>query len=312
MLTVCAICGKFARISALVKSFVWFRALVLGALSVTAMLAVADHTMLRSLPPHLARSMQIAAQIGSTVPAIGVIVCLLAITRPGPAAIPTIPLLAVAVGALAGVVLVAALVAQDISAERHRAILDAEAAEARAAEARQRFATLTDADPLLAWDEFVHANVPADLAAEALRRLSVRPTLERDLTEAFGCDCRNPLWTAELRWLVGAIPFEPSANLSRAVHEAISALAAHVRDSAEGAYADQRATYVDLYFARELDTVCLVAVKFARSAKVDLRPALQEMRRAVVEAYPRSQAASRFRAEIERAEGDIIAILRGR
>lgn len=282
--------------------------LVLGGLSVTAMLTLADSSMLRGLPPGLIRPMHLAAQAGGTLPAIATIACLVAVNWFDPARAPAIPLLGAAAGGLAGLLVVGALVGQDIGYQRARAAEATHAALVRAADIRQEFATLTDADPLLRWDEFVHA----ELATEALRRLSVRPGLERDLADALGCDCRNPNWTGELLWLIGAIPFEPSADLAGPAEQAIDTLAAHVRVAAAGAYSDQRDTYVDLYLARELETVRVVAAKFARSAGSDLRPALRNMRSAVVETYPRSEAARRYPAEVDLTAGEIAAILHAR
>lgn len=279
---------------------------VMGGLSLTAMLTVIDSSMLRGLPDWLIHPMHQVAQLGCTVPAVGVIACLVAVGRTGPPAMPRLPLASTAAGVLAGLLVVGALVAQEARYQQGRAAAQVASDAARDTETNVSFTALTDADTLLRWDEFVH---DAKVGPEALRRLARRPTLEPDLVAALDCDCRNPLWTSELLWLLGAIPFEPGPAFAAPAQRAIAILAANVRDSAQSVSPSERDTYVDLYLSSNLDRVRVVAARLAGSAKADLRPAVIDMRQAVVESYPRSAAARHYPGEVDRTLGEIATAL---
>ncbi|MBI3707905.1 MAG: hypothetical protein HY246_09545 [Proteobacteria bacterium] len=170
-----------------------------------------------------------------------------------------------------------------------------QAADQRVDENRRRLAVLTDADPLIKWDEFVGYNMPEDLRNEALRRIAARPTLEADLVA--GLASKNPLWVQEVLSLIELAPFAPSATLAEPVRAAIIALADDVRQSATTARSDERDKYVDLYFPSRLARVNSVARRMADSAGIDMRDAVDAMRRAVVEAYPKSMAARAYPKE---------------
>ena len=313
-LTHCVVAGGFAWLKA--PGWRWVAVMAghaaLGGLSVTSMMVFFDGSRsMGGLPPLLGRSMQVLAQLGCTLPAVMVIAYLCVVTRPAPvlAGNAARALAGVGMGAFAGVLAAAALFGQNIIHERDRAAAEVRSAATHDEAARQRFAKLTDADPLLNWDEFVGGNVPLDVSAEALRRLSLRPGLEQDLEAALNCDCHNPLWSAELLWLFEQIPFVPSAGLTAPVEQAIAALTANIGETAQAANADERDIYVDRYLTRDLEVVRGAALKLARAVKADLRPAVLEMRRAVVEQYPRSQAAKRFPGEADRTVAEITALL---
>lgn len=281
---------------------------MLGGLSGIAMFAVADDSVLHGISPSYRRLVHIAGQVGCTVPAVSVIACLLSEWRQRASRAPALPLISLTVGVLAGLVVIGTMVGQDIRDQRDHAVRVAAAAAEREVATRNAFASLTDADSLLRWDEFVHGSLQDD----ALRRLSLRPTLEQDLIHAFGCDCRNSSWTGELLWLVGAIPFEPGPDLVDPVREAAGLLVESVRAGATHSHQDTRDIWVDLYHVRDLQAVRVAALKLARSAHADLRPSMDEMRRAVVETYPKSEAARRYPAEVDRTSAEIEGLLRWR
>ena len=305
----CVVAGGFVWLRA--QGWRWVAVMLghaaLGGLSAMSMFAFLEAHSMSGLPGWLGGTMHLVAQLGCTVPAVMVLVFLCVVTRPAPvlAGSAAGAMAGVGAGALAGVLVVAAMLAQDEMYARGRVEADRLAAETHDGATRERFAMLTDADPLLKWDEFVGANVPADVSTEALRRLSVRPGLERDLEAAMTCDCHNPLWSKELLWLFVNIPYTPTAGMAGPVGQAMAALTANLGDSARAAREDERDIYVDRYLNRDLEVVPGAALKLARAAKVDLRPAVLEMRRAVLEHYPRSEAASRFPGEADRAIAEI-------
>src|SRR5262249_47951886 len=96
-------------------------------------------------------------------------------------------------------------------------------AEQEAEQQRRAFATLTDADPLAAWDAYLSDVVPADVRAEALRRIAARPQLEAELARALASDNGN--WSAEALSLIVRVPFVPSASIVPPVRDAVAAYA---------------------------------------------------------------------------------------
>jgi hypothetical protein len=199
---------------------------------------------------------------------------------------------ALAITAVTGTVLYGIMLRESVASSAQRAQFERQAGDARTAEARGKFAALTDADPLFDWNAYTGYNVPGDLRESALRKLASRPTLEADLSEALGSP--NPLWVEASLSLVASIPFKPSSALELPVRNAIHALAADVRASRTKAYANESEVYVDLYYTNLPNRVLAVAEKMAESAGVDLRDAVAEMQSAVTETYPKSDTAKTY------------------
>lgn len=262
------------------------------------------------------RFVLLAARVGCTVPALVLTIQLALAVNAGAGAVDggtlrAASLAAVLSGLIGATTLGGAYFVNEARHARQTTEREQDHAAARAAEDRRRFATLTDADPLLTWDQFVGANMPPDLSAEAFRRLAARPTLEADLIAALQCRCDNPLWAAELLWLIPRIPFTPSPALGGAVRDGIAILTVNIRDSAAKARPDERDGYIDVYLAGNLATVRDVTVRMATAAHVDLGAELDGMRRAVLEAYPRSHAARSFPGEVDAALKQIRAAMGG-
>lgn len=214
-----------------------------------------------------------------------------------------------------GVVLALCLAAGYVSLvewRRQQAIADQNQAQeqivddARAQEQRRAMQALSDVDPLIQWDQFVGANVPEDVRAEALRRIAGRPTLEADLTAALTNE--NTLWSNEVIWLMLQLDFKPSSALEPPVRVAVTHWAASLRDKSNDTAGDGD-RYVDLYQSAQLDRVLAVTRMMAAKARVDLGDALDVVRQAVVECYPTSQAAATFPSRVADMKQQIKAIL---
>jgi hypothetical protein len=212
---------------------------------------------------------------------------------------------------LAGLSLVAIYVSvgeinrrQEIASANQAA--DQLAADSQGQEQRRAMQALSDADPLIQWDQFVGANVPADVRAEALRRIAARPTLEADLTAALTNE--NTLWSNEALSLMLQLAFKPSPALEAPVRTAFAHWTAALRDKSNDTGGDGD-RYVDLYQTPQLGRALSVTKLMAEQSGIDLGDALDAIQQAVVEVYPTSSAAASFPGEVADMKRQIRAIL---
>jgi hypothetical protein len=181
----------------------------------------------------------------------------------------------------------------------------------RDAEVRSGFAKLTDADPLRDWIHYTDRFIPDDVRQAALRGLAARPTLEPDLAVVLGLPLVGPSsmeWTDQAFLAVAAIPFRPSATLEAPVRGRIGRLAEVIRTVRRAGEDSDYDTYVDRWFDDRLAAAIEISRKMADSAGVDLSDALRDLQRAVIEAYPKSQSAKTYPAQVAAVEKHLEAI----
>jgi hypothetical protein len=176
-------------------------------------------------------------------------------------------------------------------------------------ERRQAFAALTDAEPLLAWDEYVSAQLPEDVRIEALRRIGLRPNIDAELAEALTTD--NTLWTREALSLVANVPFKPSPVLEKPVRDALAIITEEIRQRATAADNRDGDKAVDYYETSTLRACLGAAERMADSPGSDLRDRLDQLQQ-VVALYPKSDAARSFPAQLAAAKARIAERLAAR
>jgi hypothetical protein len=184
----------------------------------------------------------------------------------------------------------------------------------RAQQQRRDFEALTDADPLIKWDEYVGYNAPEDIRTEALRRIALRPHLEAELSELLATD--NTLWTRELLSLIVRVPFAPSQALEKPVRDALAVVSAEIRHQAtatpEIGSADLHGDKaVDAYETSTLRNALQLAERMAETAGVDLSAELDDMQQAVA-LYRTSDAARSFPGQVAEAKKQIAKTLAAR
>ncbi len=216
---------------------------------------------------------------------------------------------------LTGGILGTPIVLDEIASEQATAARYKQMEDERDAETRSGFAKLTDADPLRNWIGYTDRFTPDDIRRAALRGLAVRPTLEPDLIVVLGSPevgSSSMEWTDQAFLAVAAIPFHPSAALEAPLRRRIARLAEVIRTVRRPGADSDYDTYVDRWFDDRLAAALVISRKMAESAGVDLSSALRDLQSAVVEAYPKSEAAKTYPKEVAAAAKQIEAAVAAR
>lgn len=187
-------------------------------------------------------------------------------------------------------------------------VAEVQAEDERTQQQRHDFEALTDADPLTAWVAYAAYNLPADVRAEALRRMGLRPDLEAELTEVLAS--QNTLWSREGLLLITTIPFQPSARLEQPVRAALAVISEEIRQRPATDERDGDKS-VDLYESYTLRSTLGVAERMAESAGIDLGDAIDTMQQAVA-ASRTSEAARSFPGQAAATKARIAALLAAR
>jgi hypothetical protein len=189
----------------------------------------------------------------------------------------------------------------EIAEERATAARYQQMEDENNAAAHAYFAKLTDANPLRDWIGYTDRFTPDDIRRAALRGLAIRPTLEPDLVVVLGSSevgSSSMEWTDQAFLAVAAIPFQPSAILEAPLRKRIHRLAEVIRTVRRPGADSDYDTYVDRWFDDRLAAALVIAKKMAESAGVDLSDALRDLQSAVIEAYPKSNAAKTYPKEV--------------
>ena len=109
--------------------------------------------------------------------------------------------------------------------------------------------------------------------------------------------------------LVAAIPFEPTAALEAPIRARVGRLADKIRSIRRPGTDPDYDTYVDRWFEDDFAAALAMSKKIAASAGVDLTDALRDLQGAILEAYPKSNAAKTFPKEVAAAAKQIEAAL---
>ena len=170
---------------------------------------------------------------------------------------------------------------------------------------RAAFAALTDADPLLAWNQYTSYAMPDDIRLEAMRRIASRPTIDAELIRVLGSENGN--WAAQGASYVADLAIKPSPELAEAARKY---LVTYARDLTEGAKlqtydGDKR---LDYYEQSRLRDGLTVARKLAETNRLDLRPQVDALRQAVA-LYPKSETAGWFPRDAAETQKQIAATL---
>jgi hypothetical protein len=216
---------------------------------------------------------------------------------------------------LTGGILGTPMLIEGIAAERATAARYLQMENERDTETRSGFAKLTDADPLRNWIGYTDQFIPDDIRQAALRGLAVRPTLEPDLVVVLGSSdvgSSNMEWTDQAFLAVAAIPFQPSAILEAPLRARIGRLAEVIRTVRRPGADSDYDTYVDRWFDDRLAAALVISRKMAEGAGVDLSDALRNLQSAVIEAYPKSNAAKTFPKEVAATAKQIEAAVTAR
>ncbi len=203
----------------------------------------------------------------------------------------------------------------EIASERATAARYQQMEDERDAETRSGFAKLTDADPLRNWIGYTDRFTPDDVRQAALHGLAVRPTLEPDLVVVLGSSVvgsSSMEWTDQAFLAVAAIPFQPSAALEAPLRRRIGRLAEVIRTVRRPGADSDYDTYVDRWFDDRLAAALVIARKMAEGAGVDLSDALRDLQSAVVEAYPKSNAAKTYPGQVAATAKQIEAAIAAR
>jgi hypothetical protein len=168
---------------------------------------------------------------------------------------------------------------------------------------RRAFEALTDADPLLAWDEYTYHSSADDIRLAAMRRIAARPNIDSELIRVLAAENTN--WAAEGVRLVAELDFKPSPDLAEAVRRRLDAYAQDLADKPVTYEGDKR---LDYYEQSRLREALAVARKLAETPGADLRPQVNAIRKAVA-LYPKSETAGRFPREAAETEKQIAARL---
>jgi hypothetical protein len=171
---------------------------------------------------------------------------------------------------------------------------------------RRAFEALTDADPLLAWDEYTYHSSPDDIRLEAMRRIAARPNIDAELIRVLASENHN--WAGEGVRLVAELDIKPSPALAEAVRRRLDAYAQGLADKPITYDGDKR---LDYYEQSRLRESLAVARKLAQTPGADLRPQVEAIRKAVA-LYPKSETAGRFPREAAETEKQIAARLAAR
>lgn len=190
-----------------------------------------------------------------------------------------------------------------LSAENMAAVRQQEDEKVKAY--RSAFAALTDADPLLTWNQYTSYAMPDDIRLEAMRRIASRPTIDAELIRVLGSENGN--WAAQGASYVADLAIKPSPELAEATRKYVEAYA---RSLTEGAKlqtydGDKR---LDYYEQSRLRDALAVARKLAETNRLDLRPQIDALRQAVA-LYPKSETAGWFPREAAEAQKQIAATL---
>jgi hypothetical protein len=203
----------------------------------------------------------------------------------------------------------------EIASERATAASYRQMEDERDAETRSGFARLTDADPLRNWIGYTDRFTPDDIRQATLRGLAGRPTLEPDLVVVLGSSdvgASNFEWTDQAFLAVAAIPFQPSAIMEAPLRRRIGRLAEVIRTVRRPGADSDYDTYVDRWFDDRLAAALVISRKIAESARVDLSDALRDLQSAIIEAYPKSNAAKTYPKEVAAAAKQIEAAVTAR
>lgn len=170
---------------------------------------------------------------------------------------------------------------------------------------RTAFAALTDADPLLAWNQYTSHAMPDDIRLEAMRRIALRPTIDAELIRVLGSGNGN--WAAQGASYVADLAIKPSPELAETTRKYLETYA---RDLTEGAKlqtydGDKR---LDYYEQSRLRDALAVGRKLAETNRLDLRSQIEALQQAVA-LYPKSETAGWFPREGAEARKQIAALL---
>jgi hypothetical protein len=229
---------------------------------------------------------------------------------PGAAGLAALLLTVVTGGILGTPMLLDEIASERATTARYRQMEDENNAAAHA-----YFAKLTDADPLRNWIGYTDRFTPDDIRQAALRRLAIRPTLEPDLVVVLGSSevgSSSMEWTDQAFLAVAAIPFQPSAALEAPLRRRIGRLAEVIRTVRRPEADSDYDTYVDRWFDDRLAAALVISRKMAQSAGVDLSDSLHDLQSAIIEAYPKSNAAKTYPGQVAAAAKQIEAAVAAR
>jgi hypothetical protein len=170
---------------------------------------------------------------------------------------------------------------------------------------RRAFEALTDADPLLAWNQYTYHSSPDDIRLEAMRRIAARPNLDAELIAVLASENEN--WAAEGVRYVAELSFSPSPALAEAVRQRLDAYAKQLADGAKVVTYDGDKR-LDYYERSQLREALAAARRLAEVPGADLRPQVEALQRAVV-LYPKSEMAGQFPREAAETQKYIAARL---
>jgi hypothetical protein len=178
----------------------------------------------------------------------------------------------------------------------------------KAKEHRRAFEALTDDAPLLTWYQYTYHSSPEDIRLEAMRRIAARPNSDAELIAVLGSGNGN--WAAEGVRFVAELAIAPSPALAEAVKVRLNAYASDLTEAAKFTTYDGDKR-LDYYEQSRLRDALAVSRRLADVSRVDLRPQIEAIRKAVA-LYPKSETAGRFPREAAEAQKHIAAHLGAR
>jgi len=170
---------------------------------------------------------------------------------------------------------------------------------------RRAFEALTDADPLLTWNQYTYYSSPDDIRLEAMRRIALRPNIDAELIAVLGSE--NDNWAAEGVRYVAELAIKPSPALAEATRRRLDAYAKSLVEGAKIVTYDGDKR-LDYYEQSQLRDALAAARKLAETNRADLRPQVEAIRGAVA-LYPKSDTAGRFPREATETQKQIAARL---